>query len=114
LGEDHSEQQRIEDMAWLIHELTHVWQYQHVGWKYLAQALGAQVTEGAEAYRYSKRTSVSGRGEDLQQMWQDGRRFADFNREQQGDIARDYYIALKKELDPNGWLHFIQELRSQA
>lgn len=114
LGEGHSEQQRIDDAAWLVHELTHVWQYQHFGWKYLTQAIGAQVSERTEAYRYSERTSLEGRGEDLEQMWQAGKRFADFNREQQGDIARDYYTALKKEMDTSGWLHFIHELRSAA
>ena len=26
-------------MGWLIHELTHAWQYQHTGWTYLLRAL---------------------------------------------------------------------------
>src|SRR5438067_1188074 len=29
----------LRDMAWLIHELTHQWQYRRRGWSYLAAAL---------------------------------------------------------------------------
>jgi hypothetical protein len=112
LGEGSSERERIDDMAWMIHELTHVWQYQHFGWVYLPQAIGAQIREGPSAYQYSDMTSLADRGTDLEDMWQAGKRLADFNREQQGDIARDYYKGLKKELNTSGWLHFIEEIRS--
>src|SRR5262245_16698552 len=30
-------------MGWLIHELTHVWQFERMGWVYLARALQAQL-----------------------------------------------------------------------
>ena len=36
----------LSDMAWLVHELTHVWQYQHNGPLYLIQALWAQIKLG--------------------------------------------------------------------
>jgi hypothetical protein len=112
LGEASSERERIDDIAWLMHELTHVWQYQHFGWVYLPQAIGAQIREGPLAYQYSDKSSLLDRGEDLEDMWQAGKRFSAFNREQQGDIARDYYKALKRGLNTSGWLHFIEEIRS--
>jgi hypothetical protein len=114
LGEENSERARIDDMAWLVHELTHVWQYQHFGWVYLPQAVGAQLREGPSAYQYSEQISLADRGADLEQMWQAGKRLADFNREQQGDIARDYYKALKAESNTSGWLHFIEEIRGAS
>ena len=74
-----------EDMAWLIHELAHVAQMEHVGSQIMGEALHAQGTEG---YEYGGAKALQGR--DLR----------DFNREQQGDIAKDYYRSLydKQEL----------------
>jgi hypothetical protein len=37
-------------VGWLIHELTHAWQYQHTGWGYLSRALAAQLTLGPKVY----------------------------------------------------------------
>lgn len=37
-------------VGWLIHELTHVWQYEHMGWIYLYRALSAQFQLGDAAY----------------------------------------------------------------
>jgi hypothetical protein len=39
-------------LGWLVHELTHVWQYQHIGWRYLWQAIRVQLQLGAQAYDY--------------------------------------------------------------
>ena len=105
---------QTRDTAWLIHELTHVWQYQHFGLRYLVEAARDQLMHGTDSYIYSQKTLLSDKGEDLRMMWRSGRRFHTFNREQQGDIVRDYYRTLKQGGDTNGWLPFIQELRTQA
>lgn len=89
------------DMAWLIHELTHVAQIQHVGCQIIGEALHAQSTEG---YHYGGAGALSGRN------------FKDFNREQQGDIARDYYRTLfaessKKEQMRKPYESLIGQLR---
>lgn len=68
------------DMAWLIHELVHVSQYQHVGSQYLGEAIHSQNT--AEGYTYTYPDDVREKP------------FSGFNREQQGDVAADYYLAL--------------------
>ena len=94
----------LRAMAWLIHELVHQWQYQHTGWQYLARSSWVQVREGQRGYRYEIEA---------------GRRLADYNMEQQGDIARDYYCALKTgwncmraaRRDPDEWELLIRELR---
>lgn len=110
--ESQEEQARIGDTAWLIHELTHVWQYEHSGWVYLPQAMSERVLQGSKAYKYSSKSGLPDRGMDLQEQWQGGKRFREFNREQQGNLVRDYYVALKTNEDTSGWEPFIQELRN--
>ena len=107
------EQARISDTAWLIHELTHVWQYEHVGWRYLPQAVSERVLQGSKAYSYSPKSGLLNRGKDLEKQRQEGKRFGDFNREQQGNVVGDYYRALKANEDTSGWEPFIRELRGE-
>ena len=98
------------DIGWLMHELTHQWQYQHVGMVYLAQAIAAPtyVYCNADETPTAALTRCSG----------EGKTFASFNREQQGDIVRDYYFASKQALDPvaaqgvlSAWEPYLRVLR---
>jgi hypothetical protein len=66
----------------LIHELIHVWQYQHFGAKYIPRALWAQRTSAG--YNY-------GGLEALKTAKAAGKHFWEFNYEQQGDIIADYF-----------------------
>lgn len=84
------------DMRWLTHELTHVSQYEHVGVQYIGEAIHAQAATG---YNYNGPTA----------LWRPpthvapntpGRHFREFNREQQGDIAADYYYSLYHNVQP--------------
>lgn len=97
-------------MPWLIHELTHQWQFQRAGWRYLLEALGVQVRSGPKGYDYSD--NKSSKEAALTEAKASGKRLADFNREQQGDIARDYYSALKQGRAVTAWEPFIAEFRS--
>ena len=65
----------------LVHEMVHVRQFEVVGSIYIWQALRAQRAEG---YSY-------GGWNQLAEDWHRGRRFKDYNREQQGQIAEDYH-----------------------
>ncbi len=94
----------LGDMAWLVHELTHVWQYQHSGPVYLFQALWAQIKLGGDAYAY-------GWEEGLKQAALGGKSLLDFNREQQGDIARHYYFRLRQGLDTSAWDPFVLQFQ---
>jgi type VI secretion system secreted protein VgrG len=94
----------LELFSWLIHELTHVWQFQKMGWRYLALALQAQVSEGAEAYQFGYESG-------LIEAFAKGRKFSDFNLEQQGDIARYYYERLARGQDIRAWNPFIAQLQ---
>jgi hypothetical protein len=64
----------------LLHEMVHVVQYEQVGSVYMRQALSAQRKEG---YGYDG-------WEQLVRDRESGKRFRDYNREQQGQIAQDY------------------------
>jgi len=68
-----------------IHELTHIWQYQHVGAVYIPRALHAQ--RSSEGYNYG---GLPG----LRLAVQQNKRFIDFNYEQQGDLVADYFRIL--------------------
>jgi hypothetical protein len=65
----------------VVHELTHVYQFELIGSIYIWQAIRAQRTNG---YEY-------GGWQGLQEGWSNGKHFRDYNREQQGKIAQDYY-----------------------
>ena len=95
---------RLELFSWLIHELTHVWQYQKMGWRYLALAMNAQIREGAEAYKFGHESG-------LMEAFAQGCQFSDFNPEQQGDIARYYYERIARGQDILAWKPFIAQLQ---
>ena len=66
----------------LIHELTHVWQYEQIGAVYMPRALRAQFS--AKAYDYGGAAALrafSLKDQDL----------LAFNLEQQADIVEDYF-----------------------
>lgn len=84
------------DMCWLIHELTHVAQYEAVGSRYIGEALHAQMTSG---YHYGGMKGL------------EGKHLRDFNREQQGDIIRDAYWKLAHRMDLGPYARMIEEAK---
>lgn len=89
---------------WLVHELTHVWQYQQIGWSYIWKALIAQFKEKAKAYDF-------GGEEGLHKSRQKSIKFKDFNPEQQGNIVQSYYTRKRLNKDISAWQPFIDELK---
>jgi len=92
----------------VVHELTHVYQFELVGSIYIWQALRAQRAAG---YGY-------GGWQQLKEDWSNGKHFRCYNREQQGKITQDYYseVVAKGLLaeDPirQAYEPFIDELRN--
>lgn len=84
-----------EDMAWLIHELTHVSQYQKYGMVYIFKAFRAQRNGG-----YS-----------FQKEWL-SRPLKQCNFEQQADISKQYYLDLKGGDDSIIYDSIIEEIRN--
>jgi len=95
---------REHNMALLVHELTHTRQYERVGSVYIGQGLGAQRKHGHHAYDYG------GPG-GLHEHRAAGKRYCDYNREQQGQIAQDYCALVEAGEDTSVYEPFIKELR---
>ena len=104
-------------MPWLIHELTHAWQFQHTGWIYIVQALSAQFRYGAAAYDFGGAENL------LKRREQDHWTLGNFNPEQQGDIAKAYYYYSRtdnKVDEPNkqnplsAYLPYINDIQETA
>ena len=97
----------------MVHELTHVYQFNIVGSIYMWQALRAQGIWGVtDAYDYGKEPG-------LKKSIDNNKLFKDFNREQQAQIAQDYYKCLvnaeqnkeNKDITCKDYMPFINELR---
>jgi hypothetical protein len=92
-------------LPWLIHELTHAWQYQH------GVGLGRTATTallcwtGLRSYDYGGEAGLAA-------ATAAGRGLRSFNTEQQADIARDYYRAVKAGRPVDAYLPFVTELRA--
>ncbi|MDI9311614.1 MAG: DUF4157 domain-containing protein [Limnohabitans sp.] len=91
-----------EDLATMVHELSHVAQYEHAGSVYMAEAIHAQAFGEGYSYRNTDGTFKHAH-------------FNEFNREQQASICEDYYRSVSgtgggnassTELQP-----FIDEMR---
>ena len=72
----------------LIHELIHIWQYQHFGSVYIPRSLRAQGT--VEAYNYQGEAALAANAE---------KGLLAFNYEQQGEVIADYF-RIKHHLTP--------------
>jgi hypothetical protein len=71
----------------LIHELTHVWQYQHTGTSYMSHSIQTQIAAGMRGnrnYAYDYVLSPD-------------RSFFDFTPEQQGTIVQHYFAMLRDQ-----------------
>lgn len=76
-------------MPIIVHELTHIWQYQQVGLVYIPRALWAQYTN--EGYDY-------GGPQRIWERLQSGGFLKDFNYEQQAEIVADYFRLCQGQL----------------
>lgn len=94
-------------MGWLIHELTHAWQYQQMGWRYLVRALLAQARMRGTVYDV-------GDDEELQELRAKGWTFEQFNPEQQGTITQTFYQRKRADEDATAWEPYIQDLRGSG
>lgn len=95
---------RDANLALVVHELTHTFQYERIGSVYIGQGLWVQIRLGRKAYDY-------GGPAGLRDSWAAGKRYKDYNREQQGQIAQDYCALFRTEHDTAAYEPFIAELR---
>jgi hypothetical protein len=96
-----------EDLSLLVHEATHVMQYERCGSRYLGEALFAQRRLGRGAYGYGGEAG-------LRKTWKAGLPLAVFNREAQAQIAQDYYRRRELRLDTDAYEPYISAVRAGA
>ncbi|MBV8157233.1 MAG: hypothetical protein JO278_06230 [Dyella sp.] len=82
--------------AFFIHEMTHVWQHQ-CGVNVLRRGIGEQIRHflGFNQYRY---------------RLEPGKPLTAYKLEQQGDIMRDYFLALMGQATPYGITEYVAAL----
>jgi hypothetical protein len=85
----------------LIHELTHVWQYERLGASYMPQALHAQFFGAGYDY---------GGAPGLTAAKAAGNSFATFNREQQASIVQDFSRLHQGDPDAVRYADFVAEV----
>ena len=94
----------------LIHELTHVWQNQHVGPVYLAHAVASQWFGEGYDYGYTDGYNGDGGDDDLDAKGGD---LSQFNPEQQGQIAMHFYVRkYLASLDYASWQPYIDAFQA--
>lgn len=91
--------------AILVHELTHVYQYEQVGTRYLGEAIYMLIKTKRDCYNY-------GAAAGLQQAYANGRTYRDFNREQQAQITQDYFTLRQRGADVSAYEPFIAQAQS--
>jgi hypothetical protein len=91
---------RSDFLPYLIHELTHVWQYQRG-----AEIPGMIYEAVVGIYDYGGETA-------LRQAWEAGKAFDEFTTEQQGDILSDYYTRLVNGDDVSAYQGYIDQVRT--
>lgn len=94
-----------DDLGLLVHEATHIYQYEQLGTVYIGEALHAQHRLGRGAYDYGGPAGL----EDARRL---GSPYAAFNREAQAQIAQDYYERREAGRDVNAYRPFIAQLRA--
>jgi hypothetical protein len=92
--------------ATLIHELTHVWQYQHGGAAYISDSLCAQVAAWAS-------TGSRNAAYDLAGVVIAGKRFSEYSAEHQAMIVETYHSAPAARTDPV-YQALMEEVRQRA
>jgi hypothetical protein len=89
-------------MPWLIHELTHLWQYQHGRSVFATGTRAILCWIHVSSYAYGGRPALSA-------ATAAGKGLSSFETEEQGEIARDYYVALTTGASVTEYLPFVAE-----
>jgi hypothetical protein len=93
-----------QNLALLVHELTHVYQYEQVGTRYMTEAVYMLITTRRDCYQY-------GGAAGLQQAHQQQVPLSAFNREQQAQIIQDFFSNCQTGSEITPFLPYIEDLR---
>ncbi|MCL4261800.1 MAG: DUF4157 domain-containing protein [Anaerolineae bacterium] len=93
-----------QNTALLVHEMTHVYQYEQVGTRYMTEAIYMLITTRRNCYQYGGSAGLA--RAHTQQI-----ALADFNREQQAQIAQDYFCLHIAGEDVTPYLPYMDGLQ---
>lgn len=93
-----------QNLALLVHELTHVYQYEQAGTRYMTEAIYMLVTTHRDCYTY-------GGAAGLAQAHENQKPLSSFNREQQAQIVQDYFSLQAAGEEVAAYLPYVDELR---
>ena len=93
------------NLAILVHELTHVYQYEKVGSRYLGEAIYVLIKTKRACYDYGKTAGLC-------QATAVGKRYKEYNREQQAQIVQDYFSCRQHGQDVSAYEPFMTEVRA--
>lgn len=88
----------------IAHELTHVYQYELIGSRYLGEAIYMLIKTKRDCYNYGGRDG-------LFLATSSGVHYCDYNREQQAMIVQDYCTLRETGADVSAYQPFINELQ---
>lgn len=94
-----------QNLPIVVHELTHVYQYEQVGSRYLGEAVYMLIKTKRDCYNY-------GGAAGLETACTAGRCYRDFNREQQATITQDYYDLKSRGKDVTAYDSFIAQVQA--
>ena len=94
-----------QNQSIIAHELTHVYQYERIGSRYLGEAVYMLLKTKRNCYDYGGRSG-------LNYACSAGGHYSDYNREQQAMIVQDYYTLQQIGADTSAYKPFITELRA--
>lgn len=95
------------DLSLLVHEATHIMQYERMGSCYIGEALYAQRRLGRDAYDY-------GGARGLRRAQENGVPLSAFNREAQAQIAQDYFRLREQGADVAVYEPYVAAVRAGA
>ena len=96
-------QSGVNDMPWLVHELVHVWQAQRQGSaRNLIATLKSHSVMGPRVYDYGGKSALEKGKAKRKSIW-------DFNPEQQGELAREFYHRIARNQDTSPWDYFVRQ-----
>jgi Domain of unknown function (DUF4157) len=88
---DNYDENSREDRALFLHEMTHVWQYEHIGLSYIPRALYEEIFQ-PDAYTVH---------------YDAEKNFLDYDVEEQAEIVAEYYLTQKSEYE-----FYIQDFKA--
>jgi hypothetical protein len=95
-----------QNLPIVVHELTHVYQYECVGSRYLGEAIYMLIKTKRDCYNYGGQSG-------LQTACTVGKCYRDFNREQQAKITQDFYDLNAQGKDVTAYEPFIAQVRAR-